>query len=146
MSKGNLTIHLCEGALTRDTEFFGKMDPYAIFTLGSTVHKSTICDDQGKVPKWIDQRFDFEVDDLFEQVKMEIFDKDVLSSDNIGNTLMHLENLIVNGGTDNWHEIYYKKKSAGKIRLVTKWTAAPEGLIEETKEAIDLSYKSKAGA
>lgn len=143
---GNLTITLVEGNLTHDTELFGKMDPYAVFTHGSSNHKSHICDDQGKTPKWIDTHFEFPIKDLSEEIKMEIFDKDLLKSDLVGNTILRVEDLIVKGGVKNWFDIYYKEKSAGKILLSTKWTSfeaqkpVPKIImtssIEESKEPI----------
>ncbi len=70
---------------------------------------------------------------------MEILDEDVTSSDLVGSAILRFDELILNGGVENWFEIYYdggifgKKKglSGGRVKIRTKWVAAAE---EESKE------------
>ena len=69
---------------------------------------------------------------------MSILDKDLVTSDLVGTTLLHVDDLAVNGGQQQqWHEIYYKNKSSGKIlissRFVEDATHASQKL-EESKE------------
>ena len=52
MEQGTLTIFLIEGDLTRDTELWGQMDPYAKFTYEGNVKQSAVMDNAGKKPKW----------------------------------------------------------------------------------------------
>ena len=61
MTKGILTITLHEAVLTRNTELWGKMDPYAQWDNHGWKQKSTIIDNAGKTPKWQDERFEFEI-------------------------------------------------------------------------------------
>jgi C2 domain len=74
MVKGNLTITLYEGVLTRNTELWGKMDPYAVFKHNNAVHKSHVDDDAGFTPKWKDTHFDFVIKEANEQIHVDILD------------------------------------------------------------------------
>lgn len=48
--KGKLEITLVQGDLTHDTEVFGKMDPYGVFTYNTIIHKTEVHNDGGKKP------------------------------------------------------------------------------------------------
>lgn len=69
---------------------------------------------------------------------MDIMDKDVLTSDTVGTALLNIDDLIIKGGTDEWHEIYWKKKSSGKIRLIANWHPS-----EESKKQKDAPVVKK---
>ena len=44
---------ILEAKLTRDTETFGKMDPYAVVNyLGREIGRTKVHEDGGKTPKW----------------------------------------------------------------------------------------------
>lgn len=62
-------------------------------------------------------------------------DEDVLKDDEVGSTFLNVGNLIIKGGVDDWFEIYFKKKSAGKVHLATSWVASKKANIEEHKES-----------
>ena len=49
---GKLKIHLEEAKLTRDTEMFGKMDPYVKMAYREQEWKSKVCENGGKHQKW----------------------------------------------------------------------------------------------
>ena len=40
LRKGNLSLVIQRAELTRDTEFFGKMDPYVLITFDSKIRKT----------------------------------------------------------------------------------------------------------
>lgn len=121
MIAGRLIISLKEAKLTRNTEMFGKMDPYGVFTYQGAKRKSSVIDEAGKTPKWENQDFEFEILDEMDQIEMDIMDEDVTVDDKVGSTFLNVGNLIVKGGVNDWFEIYHKKKSAGTVHLVTKW-------------------------
>ena len=149
MSKGVLTITIIEGDLTHDTETFGKMDIYAKFNHSKAqekkIVKTQVVEDAGKKPVWKDNNtFTFTVDNIYdEEIKLDILDEDVTSSDLVGSAALRFDDLILNGGVENWFEIYYdggmfgKKKglSGGRVKLRTKWEASAQ---EESK---DHDYK-----
>ena len=49
---GKLKLFVIEAKLTRDTETFGKMDPYCIVTYRQDKFRTPTKDGAGKVPKW----------------------------------------------------------------------------------------------
>ena len=69
---------------------------------------------------------------------MKILDKDVLTSDLVGTALLSVEDLAVNGGQQQqWHEIYYKNKSSGKILISSRFVEDANHAsqkLEESKE------------
>lgn len=57
---------------------------------------------------------------------MEVLDKDVVTSDLVGKCFLQVEDLIINGGINDWVEIHYdklirKNLCGGKIHIKTKW-------------------------
>ena len=105
-------------------------------------------DDAGKKPVWKENNsFIFTVEKVNnEEIKMDILDEDVTTSDLVGTAVLRFDDLILNGGVENWFEIYYdgglfgKKKglSGGKVKLRSKWVGASQ---EESKES---HYKHSA--
>lgn len=130
--KGILTVTLCEGDLTHDTELWGEMDPYAVLKYGELTYKSHVHENAGKHPKWQDCVYEFPIKQLESEVTLNVFDKDLLKDDLVGGTTILVENLTFKGGVDQWFDIYFKEKPAGKIRLKSSWVPAPK---EESKEA-----------
>ena len=73
---GKLTIRLLEADLTHDTEFFGKMSPFVVFTYKNEKKKSSIVKKGGKKPKWENEEpYEFIVDDCEnDELLMEVKD------------------------------------------------------------------------
>jgi Ca2+-dependent lipid-binding protein len=51
---GKLIIKVKEGRLFRDTETFGKMDPYCVISVKDKTFKTRVHQNGGKNPKWND--------------------------------------------------------------------------------------------
>lgn len=74
---------------------------------------------------------------MHDQIKVEILDKDLVTSDLVGSTLLHVDDLAVNGGMQQqWHEIYYKNKSSGKILISSQF-------VENANQASQKFEESK---
>merc|ERR1711957_917450 len=101
-------ITLVEAKLTRDTEFFGKMDPFCVLQVRQAIFKTAVKMDAGKTPVW-NETFDVQVED-------------VTSNDAIGSFEAKLSALCVPGGLDDWFTISYKGKSAGQVHVKSQWT------------------------
>lgn len=85
MILGELKITLLEGELTHDTEMFGHMDPYVVFKLNSVALKSSVCDDQGLIPKWTKSDvFKFKISEQDTEIIFDVFDKDFMKDDLVG--------------------------------------------------------------
>jgi len=55
-----------------------------------------------------------------DDLKLEVLDQDVTTSDSIGIATIKMTSLVE--GTDQWFEISYKGKPAGKIHLLSQFT------------------------
>lgn len=53
---------------------------------------------------------------------MTVFDQDVTSDDKVGEVSIKISSLCANGGIDEWFEIQYKGKIAGKVHLISRYT------------------------
>jgi len=104
-TSGKLKIHILEARLTRDTETFGKMDPYVVINTRMQRIRTKTANDQGKTPKWTGETFEVDVKYIGDDMKLEVFDEDVTDSDYIGGCVIKLSSLAINGGLDEWFEI-----------------------------------------
>ena len=75
--------------MTRDTEFFGKMDPICVLQVRQTVFKTAVKQNAGKTPVW-NETFDVQVNhigddsDDGDDFTITVQDEDVTSNDVIG--------------------------------------------------------------
>ena len=113
MSKsGKLTLHVVEARLTRDTEMFGKMDPYVIIKYRTQEWKTGVKDEAGKKPVW-NFTCEIKIKSIGEDIEFTCMDKDVFGSDTVGAGVVNSSALCVPEGADDWFEIHHKGKSAG---------------------------------
>ena len=108
-----MKLYLIEAQLTHDTELFGKMDPYCLFTYKKWQWQSACISSAGKHPKWcaIPDQF-IEIDDPDHPIDLKVFDKDLLKSDLVGEAQFKISELKLRNGLV---EIFYHGKSAGKV-------------------------------
>lgn len=122
MNAGKLRVHLDEAKLTRDTEMFGKMDPYVKMSCREQEWKSSVVNGGGKHPKWHQQWFDIDVKYLGDDLFFKFYDEDVGKDDFICEGMTKLSALAVGGGIDEWFNLTYKGKDSGKVHLRCEWT------------------------
>ena len=79
-TSGSLRVEVIEAKLTRDTEFFSKMDPYCVLSTRQQKYKTRTLQGAGKTPKW-DQVFDIDVKYVGDDMVIQIMDEDVTASD-----------------------------------------------------------------
>jgi Ca2+-dependent lipid-binding protein len=73
-----------EGIMLRNTEIFGKMDPFLEFHHKSEMYRTKSASDGGSNPKWNSHML-LPIDNFDEAIiKIRCFDDDVLSNDLIG--------------------------------------------------------------
>jgi Ca2+-dependent lipid-binding protein len=109
-----------EARLTKDTELFGKMDPYAVITLRETKVRTKTKQNAGKNPKWLEM-FDIQVRYIGDDMEINVFDEDVTTSDLVGTAILKVSSLCLPQGLDDWFEIRYKGKKSGAIHLKSSW-------------------------
>lgn len=110
--------------MTRDTETFGKMDPYVKIETRMQKFKTPAHDSGGKNPKWTGQTFTIDVKYIGDDITLSVWDEDVGSDDAVGSATVKISSFCVNNGVDEWFEIQYKGKKAGMLHLKSVWTPA----------------------
>ncbi|CDW71125.1 c2 domain containing protein [Stylonychia lemnae] len=141
---GNLTIRIVEGKLYRDTEAFGKMDPFVQVEYNGNKYKTRVHQGGGKAPVWnhvgiidllILQEFQIHVGSLQDDLTLKVLDEDVTKDDfvniaqqqdilQIGMSLIKMSSLCINNGVRDWFTINYKQKQAGQVLIETKYQPA----------------------
>ena len=116
MSSGTLALTVIEARLTRDTETFGKMDPYVKISSRQQQFKTNVKNGAGKTPVW-NQTFNIEVKYIGDDLNLEVFDEDVGSDDKIGEASFKLSALCANNGIDEWFTIAFRGKQSGQVHL-----------------------------
>ena len=127
---GTLKLHILEARLTRDTEDFGKMDPYCVINTRMQRFRTHTIDDVGKNPVWSNEVFDIDVKYIGDDMHIEVFDEDPCKSDLIGEANVKLSAMCINGGLDEWFELGYCGKKAGSVHLKGHWHPKQEMLVQ----------------
>ena len=79
----NLSLTVIEADLTRDTETFGKMDPFIKFKYNELEFSTTEKSNAGKKPIW-NETFQINVKNLEDNLHLAVMDADPMSDDLIG--------------------------------------------------------------
>jgi len=119
-TSGKLLLHIIEAKLTRDTEVIGKMDPYVVINMREQRFRTKEASDQGKNPLW-NEKFELDVKYIGDDINLEVFDQDPFDSDFVGSALIKASAMCVGGVFDEWYEIEFKGKSAGKVHIKSEW-------------------------
>ena len=114
-----MIITIEEANLTRDLEWFGKMDPFVKIECGDQTFKTSTVEEGGKTPKWVDTKVEFDVKNLEDEVQCAVWEEDPGSNDLVGTAMIKFSALTA--GVDKWFELMYEGKSAGQIRLTSKF-------------------------
>ena len=81
-TSGSLRLEIIEARLTRDTETFGKMDPYVVIETRHQKHRTTTKQGAGKTPRW-NEGFDIDVKYIGDDMTIKVMDEDVSSDDTV---------------------------------------------------------------
>lgn len=88
---GTLKVQFVEARLTRDTEMFSKMDPWAQIQSRTQKVRTRTLDGAGKTPKW-NQAFDIQVKSLNDDFTLTVFDEDNITSDTVSESIPNFNN------------------------------------------------------
>lgn len=80
-----MKLTIVEARLTRDTEFFGKMDPFAVCEYRQQKFKTKVKQNAGKTPVW-NEMFTIDVKYIGDDMYIKVFDEDVTENEAIGAT------------------------------------------------------------
>ncbi len=121
--RGILTIKPVVAELVRDTDSFGKMDPYVEFSVANAKVTSSIAEGEGKKPTWSDV-LTLKVDQTDSQLHIVVYDKDIGKSyDVVGEGWIPLMDAHSKGDHEGWYPLTYKGENAGKIMLCLDFKA-----------------------
>ena len=132
-TSGDLRVQIVEARLIRDTETFGKMDPYVVCETRMQRIRTKTMEDAGKEVQWPDEFMQIDVKYVGDDLHLAVLDENVTDSDVVGDAIIKLSSLCVNNGIDEWFEIQYKGKKAGDVHLKSEWKPKGEALVEKPK-------------
>ncbi|KAI3888177.1 hypothetical protein MKX03_020575 [Papaver bracteatum] len=133
MTRGTLEVLLVDASKLKDTDFFGKMDPYVIIQFGNQKRQSTVARRQGKAPVW-KEKFTFDVEypdnirDEHHQYKLNltVMDRDRFSRDDFIYVTDVLSLGVENGTSEirasKYRVVLHNKTYYGEIRVGISFT------------------------
>ncbi|KAJ8067217.1 hypothetical protein OCU04_004581 [Sclerotinia nivalis] len=138
---GTLVVIVDRAKNLPNRKTIGKQDPYCAARLGKEAKKTETDKRGGQTPRW-DQELRFTVHDSpdYYQLKVSVFNDDK-RTDLIGETWINLQDVIVAGGgqSDVWHNLNFKGKYAGEIRVeITYYDKRPKPEKSEKPERKEL--------
>lgn len=103
--------------LTVSMDWFGKMDPYVVITVGRSTQRTRTAVREGKFPHWRDILV-FELNGE-ETIDVRVFDRDAIKADDfIGQTSIDLSQAFQYRSSECWYTLYSKsKKRVGQVKL-----------------------------
>ena len=123
---GKLKLTIVEAKLSRDTEYWGKMDPFVVLKYNKEEHKTKEIENAGSTPKW-NKSFDIGVKRVTDNIIIEVYDVDVFDNELIGAGIAHVENLCVDKQKSTWFTVNFKGELAGQILIESEWTPTVKG-------------------
>ncbi|KAG0233282.1 Extended synaptotagmin-3 [Actinomortierella wolfii] len=105
--------------LKREDGLLGKNDPYVKLSIGHLLNKqkhrtATKKNESGTVV--FDETFEFEAKPD-QDLKVEVFDDDLVSDDDIGSTKIPLDRVFESGQIQQWYQIGEGSKFRGEVEL-----------------------------
>ena len=83
-TQGDLEIQIIEARLIRDTEIFGKMDPYVLIETRMQRFRTKTMTDAGKEPVWPDEMAKIDVKYIGDDMHLAVMDEEVGADDTVG--------------------------------------------------------------
>lgn len=121
----SLEVQVIEANLTRNTELFGKMDPYVKLQVGEEAPQLTkVKEDAGIHPKW-DEVFHFDITNPMLSLRLTVMDKDISNDDTVGEAVIPLRasGYLEASGEFTVRDIplKFKDEEAGILRIATRY-------------------------
>jgi hypothetical protein len=134
MSLGKLTLHCLHANLKRDVKSMRKMDPYALFVLGEQEWK-TSTDERGSTkPKWKDQKHEFNVTYLGDDIRITLFDDDPGSDEKICYGTFKLSTFTEETLPEVPLTMLWKEKNVGTLVVRAEWCPDEKGMAKHEQE------------
>lgn len=121
-----MQLKLIEATFLKDTDTFGKQDPYLSFMYDDWKFKSNVAEDAGLEAKFNDV---FELENIEAEIKkggnlvMESYDKDVASDDALGEALAISYVKLIESNDEMIHDydLYLDCKKTGNVKFSTQF-------------------------
>ena len=106
-------------SLTRNTDFFGTMDPYVVCIYAGQSQRTKTHDDGGKQPKWEETFFFGNCENVNEKMKVQVWDDNYLSDGLIGEGYIDMSSIVNNPmfNANNNVMLSYNGQMAGMINI-----------------------------
>lgn len=112
-----LMIRPVAAQLTHRTDFIlFKMDPFVEIAIGANRYKTTVHKNGGKRPQW-NETFTHELYGNEGDMSVIVWDQDRKKVDLVGETKINLGQVLANGSSSNWYELFWRGKTAGRILI-----------------------------
>lgn len=117
ITPGKLGIKVNTGVLKRDTELFGKMDPFVSITIGTQTKRTSTHKRGGKNPRWNGEVLEFDISSAHEsEMKLTVYDEEsIKKNDTVGHAVFFLHGVTKGDIVQKPIEILYKGKMAGTV-------------------------------
>jgi hypothetical protein len=103
--------------LSHRTDFIlFKMDPFVEIAIGPNRYKTTVHKNGGKRPQW-NETFTHEMYGNEGDMSVIVWDQDRRKVDLVGETKINLAQVLANGSSSNWYELFWRGKTAGRILI-----------------------------
>ena len=90
ITPGKLGIKVNTGVLKRNTEMFGKMDPFVQVTIGSQTKRTSTHKNGGKNPRWNGEVLEFDITNE-QEMKLTVFDEESIKKhDTVGEAVFFI--------------------------------------------------------
>ncbi|KAL2642284.1 hypothetical protein R1flu_009871 [Riccia fluitans] len=124
MPAGTVEVLLIGATGIKDTEIFGKADPYAVLKCGRQTLRSNVATNQGSKPVW-NQKFSFYIDDSITELNVKILNHNILTEDDeIGSTTVPLSRVFAEYKlpTTSYNVVRPSGRAHGEIKLSLTFT------------------------
>lgn len=133
--EGLIAIKVIGCQLTRDTELFGKMDPYCFLQVGDQKAMTSVKIDAGKKCDW-NETFTFYVKEG-DLLKFQVYDEDPGADDLVGEGSLTVSSSYTEKQSFAF-ALSYNNKGAGEIQLEIQFFPQETKKIEEVKKIQNL--------
>jgi len=121
VKQGSLHVRVLEGQDIKSEDIIGQGDPYVEFWINPSKKSKTEVRNNTKSPVWLKEEYLHVNNDPYLHIKLQ--DKDILTSDEIGEVLVDLAPVYQNFYQDTWVSVKQpgKEDTVGKIHLILEF-------------------------
>lgn len=124
MPAGTIEVLLIGAVGIKDTELFGKGDPYAVLFCGKQKLRSNTASNQGSKPIW-NQKFSFYIDAEVTNLQIRVYNHNILTEDDeLGSTTIPLSKVFAEGKltTTSYNVVRPSGRVQGEVKLSISFT------------------------